>query len=112
MSTPNLTRRLLLEAPVRVADGAGGFMESWQALGALWAELSPGTGRELAGQGTAVTRVPLKITVRGAPVGAPSRPKPEQRFRDGTRVFAILAVTERDPQGLYLTCFAEEELGA
>ncbi|MEO6299298.1 MAG: head-tail adaptor protein, partial [Paracoccaceae bacterium] len=33
-----------------------------------------------------------------------------QRLRDSGRVFVILAVTERDPDGLYLTCFALEEV--
>jgi len=112
MSGPVLNRRLVLEAPQRVADGAGGFSESWAALGTLWAEVRPGTGREIGGQGGPLSRVPYRITVRGAPVGAPSRPKPEQRFREGARLFHILAVTERDGRGHYLTCFAEEELGA
>lgn len=112
MSNPVLNRRLTLEAPQQAADGAGGYIETWAALGVLWGEVKPGTGREISGEGTALTRVSYRITVRGAPMGAPSRPKPEQRFREGTRLFHILAVTERDPRGLYLTCFAEEELGA
>ena len=112
MSGPVLNRRLVLEAPQRAADGAGGFSQSWVALGTLWAEVRPGTGRETGGQGGPLSRVPYRITVRGAPAGAPSRPKAEQRFREGDRLFHILAVTERDGRGHYLTCFAEEELGA
>lgn len=112
MSGPVLNRRLVLEAPQRVPDGAGGFAESWAALGTLWAEVKPGAGREIAGEGGPLSRVRYRITVRGAPEGAPSRPKPEQRFREGERVFHILAVTERDGRGQYLTCFAEEESGA
>ncbi|SMX42059.1 head-tail adaptor protein [Actibacterium lipolyticum] len=109
---PNLTRRLVLEEPVRTSDGAGGFVESWAVLGTLWAAVKPGTGRERAGEFATLSRVPYRITVRGAPVGAPSRPKAEQRFRDGARVFRILAVTEADAQGRHLTCFAEEEVTA
>lgn len=112
MSGPVLNRRLVLEAPQRAADGAGGFSQSWVALGTLWAEVKPGSGREIAGQGGALSRVPYRITVRGAPAGAASRPKAEQRFREGERLFHILAVAERDGRGHYLTCFAEEELGA
>lgn len=33
MTRPDLSRRLLLEGPVRVPDGAGGFAETWQPLG-------------------------------------------------------------------------------
>ncbi|MCE8471036.1 head-tail adaptor protein, partial [Rhodovulum sulfidophilum] len=50
--------------------------------------------------------------VRGAPPGAPSRPAAGQRFREGTRYFHIRAVTEHDARGLYLACYAEEEIGA
>jgi len=35
MSAPVLSRRLVLEAPVRVPDGAGGVIESWASLGTL-----------------------------------------------------------------------------
>ncbi len=109
MSTLNLNRRLVLEHAVQTPDGAGGYSESWQALGTLWAEINAGTGSETAGEFTTVTRVAYKITVRAAPVGAPSRPKADQRFVEGARVYRIKAVTERDPQAHYLTCFAYEE---
>jgi len=59
-----------------------------------------------------LSTVPYRITVRAAPVGAPSRPKPEQRFRDGERVFRIQAVTEDEEAGTYLVCFAREEVAA
>lgn len=109
---PELTRLLVLEAPERTGDGAGGFAEGWTALGTLWAEVKPGSGREREGEMVTLSRVPYRITVRGAPVGAASRPRAEQRFRDGARIFHVVAVTERDPQGHYLTCFAEEEVSA
>lgn len=109
MSGVRLTRKLVLEAPQNVADGAGGFSAAWAVLGTLWGEVQPGTGREMAGVEVVLASVPYKITVRGAPVGSPRRPKPEQRLRDGARVFTILAVTEHDQDAQYLTCFAREE---
>ena len=108
--TPRLDRRMVLEAPARVADGAGGFQLTWVVRGVLWAALTPGAGREAAGVEVRAAQVPYRITVRGAPDGAPARPLPGQRFRDATRVFAITAVTERDAGGRYLTCFATEEV--
>jgi len=105
---PKLARRLLLEGADRVADGAGGFAESWAALGHLWAEVLPRTGREAAD----VARMGYRITVRAAGRDAPSRPRPGQRFRDGARLFRIEAVAERDPEGRYLICYASEERGA
>ncbi|MFK7746322.1 MAG: phage head closure protein [Roseobacter sp.] len=109
MSTPRLNRRLVLEAEDRLSDGSGGFITSWQVLGTLWAEVIARTGRETAQSGAPVSSMSYRILVRGAPVGAPARPKPEQRFRDGTRLFLIQAVAEEDVDGRYLTCFATEE---
>lgn len=109
MSMPRLNRRLVLEAPVTVPDGAGGFALTWQTLGTLWAEVRPGTGREAAGVEVNLAQVAQVITVRGAPVGNARRPEPGQRLTEGSRHFAILAVTEADPEGRHLKCFAHEE---
>lgn len=110
MSTPVLNRKLTLEEAVRLSDGAGGSRLTWASLGDVWAAVKAGTGNESAGEFLTVSTVPYRITVRAAPFGAPSRPKPEQRFRDGERVFRIHAVTEADRRGHYLTCFASEEV--
>ena len=37
---PHLSRQLVLEDPRRLPDGAGGYVESWSALGTLWAEVT------------------------------------------------------------------------
>jgi head-tail adaptor len=107
-----LTRPLVLEAATRVPDGAGGFSESWAPLGVLWAELRAGSGRDRDEGPFTIASVPYRIIVRGAPEGAPSRPKPEQRLVDGARIFRILAVAEHDPAGRYLVCHAREEVSA
>ncbi len=110
MSLPNLNRALALEAPTQTPDGAGGFALSWTMVGTLWGEVMPGSGRDPAGVEITLATVPYRITVRGAALGSPRRPVPEQRFRDGTRIYLILAVTEHDQDGMYLTCFAREEV--
>ncbi|MEL7097964.1 MAG: phage head closure protein [Pseudomonadota bacterium] len=109
-SYPRLSHRLTLEAPTRTPDGSGGYTQSWTALGTLWAELRPRTGRERTASGAPMSVQGYKITVRGAPVGHPERPQALQRFRDGARVFLIEAVAERDAEGRYLTCIAAEEV--
>lgn len=109
MSTPRLNRRLLLETPLRQGDGAGGFTTIWQPLGSLWAQVTARAGREAAQMGAPISAVSYRIIVRGAPQSAPQRPKPEQRFRDGDRIFLIQAVAEADDDGRHLTCFATEE---
>lgn len=110
MTPPILNRPLILESPTQVPDGAGGFTMSWTTVGTLWGEVLAGAGRDPAATEFTLSSVPYRITVRGAPVGSPRRPIPEQRFRDGTRVYHLVAVTERDRDGLYLTCFAREEV--
>lgn len=108
----NLARKLVLEQASRVPDGSGGHVVSWVALGTLWADVQAGTGGERYAEFVTLSNVAYRIIVRGAPQGAPSRPKPEQRFRDGARIFRIVAVTEADEAGQYLTCFSQEEVGA
>lgn len=112
MKVPQLNRKLALEAPVRVPDGAGGYTETWQALGTVWAEVTARSGSERQIAGVPVSRVGYRIVVRGAPEGSSMRPSPDQRFAEGTRRFVIRAVAERDPRGQYLTCFADEEVAA
>lgn len=107
-----LNRRLVLEEVERVPDGAGGFAEVWAARGTLWGHVTAGSGRDAAGEFATLSTVPYRITVRAAPPGAPSRPKPDQRFREGARMFRILAVTEVEGAGTYLVCFAREEVAA
>lgn len=109
MSAIQLNRRLILEAPDVLGDGAGGFTQGWVPLGVIWGQVKPRTGRETALSGAPVTRMGFRITVRGAPVGSAQRPAAQQRFRDGARVFNIEAVAEADPEGRYLTCYVQEE---
>ncbi|MEL7114219.1 MAG: head-tail adaptor protein [Pseudomonadota bacterium] len=108
-NAPVLNRKLKLETAYRTRDDMGGYTEIWQVLGELWAQVKAGTGREIEVEGITVSSVPLKITVRATPYGAPSRPAPGQRFREGDRTFRILTVTEADAAARYLTCVAVEE---
>jgi len=110
MTARNLTRKLVLEKPVRVADGAGGYSETWTPLGTVWAEFRSRSGRERGIAGTAVSAMAYRVFVRAAPVGDSRRPVPGQRFIEGARVFAIEAVSDNDQRGRYLECFVQEEV--
>lgn len=107
-----LNRRLVLEAMQRTGDGAGGFLEVWQELGTLWGNVRPRSGRLTEGEAGALSVFAFQIMVRGAPEGQSNRPKAGQRFRLGTRLFRIEAVTEYEPKGTHLICQCEEELAA
>lgn len=108
--TARLTSKLVLERLDAVPDGAGGLHESWVALGTVWGEVTPRSGREGLGESGQVSTTGFRIKVRAVPVGHSARPLPEQRFRFGVRVFRINSVTEADPKGRHLMCICDEEL--
>lgn len=104
-----LNRLLTLEGTVRTPNGTGGFVEDWAVLGAMWAHMRAGIGRERGADVATVSRVPYRIIVRAAPIGAASRPVAGQRFRDDGRVFRIEAVADCQDAPLYIECFTVEE---
>lgn len=110
MSAAGQKRPLVLEAPVQVADGAGGHAAGWTVLGTLWGRVSRERVALRAHDGVAVTRLRARITVRAAPEGAPSRPVPGQRFRDGGRVYGIEAVHAHATRRTLLVCHVNEEV--
>jgi head-tail adaptor len=109
---PQLRRRLVIEERVSLPDGAGGYAVSWRPLGTVWADVrARGLGEDFVAAHER-PRVRYRILLRGAPVGAPSRPRPDQRLREGDRVFNILAVAEAGPDGRFLEVAAEEGVQA
>lgn len=110
MTGPRLTRRLVLEEKVQTADGAGGFVETWHALGTLWGDVRSRGGGEGEVDHLRQSKTALTVSIRSAAFGAPSRPKPGQRFTEGARVFDIHAVVERDPSARFLDCLCTEEV--
>ncbi len=109
MKRPQLNRHLFLEHLVQTPDGAGGYSSAWAVLGAHWAEIKSGSGRETSAPSTAISRVSFRITVRAAPTSSTARPKAGQRFRGQGRYYTINAVAEAGTDGRYLTCHAVEE---
>jgi SPP1 family predicted phage head-tail adaptor len=96
-----LNWRLTLEAPVEAADGAGGVTRSHAAVATLWASLDPVSARgdvAASALGATIThrigiRYRADITLR-------------HRFRDGGRIFRIVAMRDRDRR--FLDIDAEE----
>lgn len=109
MKRPQLNRHLFLENQTQQPDGSGGYQRDWVVLGAHWAEIKAGSGRELSAPSTTISRVAYRITVRAAPVSSDARPKAGQRFRGQGRFYTINAVAEVGTDGRYLTCHAVEE---
>lgn len=107
-----LNRPLVLEQAASLPDGAGGRTLTWAPLGTIWAELRPGAGGERLGPIAPEGRMTLRAFCRAAPPGSPQRPRPDQRLRDGARIFTILAVAEADVTGAHLVCVVREEVPA
>ncbi|MFW2587555.1 phage head closure protein [Sagittula sp. SSi028] len=108
--TRRLDQRLVLETVEPVPDGAGGCVETWQALGTLWAEVSPRTGRQASGAAGAVARNGYFVWVRGAADDSTARPRIGQRFLWAGRRLSIEAVSDEPPRGMYLKCACTEEV--
>lgn len=86
-----LRRRLTLEAPNRVADDAGGTMDTWVTVATLWAAIHPRTGSETFAGARVEGRVTHDIWIRPR-----SDIMPAQRLRLDTRLFNIRAVLRPD----------------
>lgn len=112
MTGYRLNRAMVLEEAQSSADGAGGRTLVWHALGTLWCELRPGSGRERRGESVPEGWMLFRIYLRAALPGSPQRPRPDQRLREGIRVFRILSVSEADAAGAWLVCHAREEVPA
>lgn len=98
-----MRRRLLLEAPVEVPDGAGGSLRDFSTVAAVWAQVEWLSGDERWQGGRPVQRVSHRITLRwraGVDAG--------QRLRDGTQIFDIRAVGDPDGGRRRLVCLVEE----
>lgn len=106
--TVRLNRRLVLEERQSAEDGAGGLTAAWVEVGVHFAALSAQSGREISQGLMPSSRVTHKGMIRYAPPGSPTRPRADQRFREGGRVFAIRAVAEADDLRGYLVCWLEE----
>lgn len=105
-----LGRLVTLEEFVAAPDGGGGSVGAWRALGRFWARLdpvSPGALRVGEAEQPTLTH---RATVRWRPDGAPSRPRPGQRLREGVRVFAVEGVAEIDAGRRWLACWLREEV--
>ena len=105
---PALTRLFTLETPEDAADGGGGRARSWRSVGAHWAALRAVSAAEAVAHGAQTRRVTHRAVIRWASEGSASRPGPAQRFREGDRVFDIVAVAEADDGRRFLDCWLVE----
>jgi head-tail adaptor len=85
----DLNRRLVLEAPVEADDGAGGVTRDYAAVATLWAQLTPVAARAAVAADSLAALVTHRIVIRAGRTITTLH-----RFRDGARVFRVLAYRE------------------
>lgn len=98
-----LRRRLVLEQPVEVTDGAGGATRSFAPVVTVWANMVWLGGDERWQQGRPEQAASLRITLRwraGVTAG--------MRLVDGARMFDIRSVGDPDGARHTLVCLCEE----
>lgn len=98
-----MRRRLVLEYPQRVSDGAGGHVTTWLALADLWAKIDVRRGDERSQADGRKSSLALDVIVRARPEIVASR-----RFREGARLYSILAVEPLTDDGAYHLVRCEE----
>lgn len=95
--------RLVLEAPVLTADGAGGSQANWVTVASFWASLEWVAGEERDRAGRPEQSATHRITLRwraGLDAG--------QRLRLGARIFDIRAAGDPDGDRRRLVCLVQE----
>jgi SPP1 family predicted phage head-tail adaptor len=100
-----LRHRLILEAPVETADGAGGVTRSYATVATLWAAVAPIGARALVEADSLAEAVTHRITIR-ARNGMTTR----HRLREGTRVFRVVTLRDADGRGRFTEIIAQERV--
>ena len=97
-----LRERLALEQPVRSDDGGGGASISWTPIATVWAAVRTLSGDERLRHDQVSGRLTHEVWIRHRAGVAPA-----MRFRDGARVYDLVAVVDA-PRRRFLKCLCEE----
>ncbi|MBP0617923.1 phage head closure protein [Jiella mangrovi] len=97
-------RRVALDEPVVVPDGAGGGETSWQEIRELSVRIEPLSVRSRERFDQREAKVTHRVLVRTNPVVARGL-----SFRTSGRRLVIHSVHDPDESGRYLVCRCEEE---
>jgi len=100
-----LNRRLVLEAPVESADGAGGVTQSFETAATLWAQVLPVSARASLDADHAGAAISHRIVIRHRG-GLTTR----HRLREGERVYRIVSLREQDDTRRFIEIAAQERV--
>ena len=103
MTAPGeLNRRLVLEAPVESADGAGGVTRGYAAVMTLWASVEPVSARNAVVADAPGATVTHRIVMRRR-----TAVTTRHRFVDGATVYRIVSLRD-DATRRFLVIGAEQ----
>jgi SPP1 family predicted phage head-tail adaptor len=99
----SLNQRAALLANTLVADGGGGFRDSWQTLATVWVAVEPLGGSDAFGPDRLEARVRHRLMLRRRDDVAAG-----QRVQVGARLFRIHTVLDEGPQAALMSLLCEE----
>jgi SPP1 family predicted phage head-tail adaptor len=99
-----LRNELRLEKAEAVADGLGGYSESWSEVAVLFGLVEPVAAVSVFRADQATETVTHRVTIRWR-----NDIRSGMRFRKGERVFDIITVFDPDETGRYLICRTRED---
>jgi len=102
MMPGDLDRRLVLQAPVETADGAGGVARTYEAVTTLWASVEPVSARGTVVADAPGATVTHRITIRTGP-----EITTRHRFAEGARIYRVVSLRE-NAKRRFLVIGAEE----
>ena len=102
MNIAAMRERFTLEQPVRTDDGGGGATLTWEPVTDLWAHVRPISGDERLAHDQIAGRLTHQVWIRHRTGVVPA-----MRFRDGARIYEIVAVLD-SPRRTHLKCLCEE----
>ena len=102
MAPGELNRRLVLEAPLESADGAGGVTRGYAPVMTLWAKVEPVSARGVVVADAPGATITHRITVRRR-----SAVTMDHRFVEGAMVYRIVTLRD-DATRRFLVIGAEQ----
>ena len=105
----DLKAKITLQRKARVADGLGGWTETWATVAQPWANWKALSGNELFAAQRINPRVSVKVAIRfrGDAYGAPYY-SPEDRVMYRNREYAIVSVVDPDDGQAWLEMMLAE----
>ena len=103
----SLRHRVVIQQPVRSADGGGGASLVWSPVASVWAAVEPLSGQEKALYDGIEASLTHRVTLRYR-----AGLSPEMRFVHAGRSFDIAAIRNVEERNITLICLCTEVISA